>query len=139
MDVVVAYLTTPEGEAALEQAVESAREADDRVVVVLTRSRSDGADQTVVEVDADSARERLDAADVAYEIRYVGLGQDAGHEIVQAATETSARLVVIGLTRGSTTGTLSLGAGAQHVLLQSPCPILVVHPRPGHADGSGVA
>ncbi|MGO1509780.1 MAG: universal stress protein [Actinomycetaceae bacterium] len=128
MDVVVAYLDTPEGEAALDHAIEAAKEADDRVVVVLTRGRTEDADQTVVEIDADSARARLDAADVAHEIRYVGLGQDAGHEIVQAATEAAARLVVIGLTRGSATGTLSLGAGAQHILLQSPCPVLVVHP-----------
>ncbi|MGC5627121.1 universal stress protein [Georgenia sp. Z1344] len=128
MHVVVAYLATPEGEAALSEAIAAATERDERVVVVLTRARTEVDTQTVVEVDADAARARLDEADLAYEIRYVGLGRDAGHEIVQAAVDTQARLVVLGLTRRAPTGTLSLGSGAQHVLLESPCPVLVVHP-----------
>ncbi|MGC5616295.1 universal stress protein [Georgenia sp. Z1491] len=128
MHVVVAYLATPEGEAALTHALSAVTETDERVVVVLTRTRTEDDNQTVVEVDADTARDRLDDADVAYEMRYVGLGQDAGHEIVRAAQETGARLVVLGLARRPATGTLSVGSGAQHVLLESPCPVLVVHP-----------
>lgn len=128
MTVVVAYLATPEGEAALARAISTVQEKDERVVVVLSRSRTGDDNQTVIAVDADAARDRLDAADVAHEIRYVGLGADPGQEIVSVATEVEARLVIIGLTRRSATGKLSLGLGAQMVLLESPCPVLVVHP-----------
>jgi nucleotide-binding universal stress UspA family protein len=128
VSVVVAYLATAEGEAALARAIEAAREKSWPLTVVLSRYRdpSDPGDERAK--DAAAARSRLDEAGVEYVVRESAVGVDPGNDVISVATEVGAGLVVIGLARRSPTGTLNLGIGAQIVLLESPCPVLVTHP-----------
>ncbi|QDB79452.1 universal stress protein [Georgenia sp. 311] len=125
MTIVVGYLATPEGEAALAAGVAEARLRDARVVVVRSR-RARQEEHADIDVELDGLRDRLDEADVAYEVRQPGRGKDVAADLVDTAVETVADLIVIGLRRRSPVGKLILGSNAQRILLDAPCPVLAV-------------
>lgn len=127
MTIVVGFLSTKEGEAALTSAVAEARRRDTRLVVVLSR-RTDAGDHAALEAEADAVRDRLDEADLAYEVRQLRRGSDVAEDILAVAEEVGADLIVIGLRRRSPVGKLILGSNAQRILLDSPCPVLAVKP-----------
>jgi nucleotide-binding universal stress UspA family protein len=127
MAVVVGYVTTKEGSAALDAAVTEARRRDSRLVVVLAR-RSQGEDSSTLEAEADTVRDLLDDADIAYDIRQLRRSDDVAESLVSTAEEVDAELIVIGLRRRSPVGKLVLGANAQRILLDAPCPVLAVKP-----------
>ncbi|MFC7406090.1 universal stress protein [Georgenia alba] len=129
MAIVVGYVTTSEGEAALSAAIEEARRRSSRLVVVLARkSRGDAAADTALDADADAVRDLLDEADVAYDVRQLRRADDVAESIVTTADEVGADLIVIGLRRRSPVGKLILGSNAQRILLDAPCPVLAVKP-----------
>jgi nucleotide-binding universal stress UspA family protein len=129
MAVVVGYVTTQEGAAALDAAVDETRRRDSRLVVVLAR-RSRGDDPAQLEADADAVRDLLDEADIAYDIRQLRRSDDVAESLVSTALEVDAELIVIGLRRRSPVGKLVLGSNAQRILLDAPCPVLAVKPVP---------
>lgn len=121
--VVIGYLPTPEGEAALVAGMEEARRRGARLVVIHTRH----GDRE--EVDLNGVRAALVESGVTHEVRVVAQGEQAADELVSAAEETDAELIVIGLRRRSRVGKLILGSNAQRVVLDAPCPVLTVKPR----------
>ena len=127
MAIVLGYISTPEGEAALEAALVEARRRDARLVVVMSR-RSRPEDHAVAEAEVDHVRDVLDDTDLAYEVRRTGRSNDVAEDLVRAAEEVAAELLVIGLRRRSPVGKLFLGSNAQRILLDSPCPVLAVKP-----------
>jgi nucleotide-binding universal stress UspA family protein len=129
MSVVVGYVATPEGSAALDAAVREAQRRSTRVVVVLSeKGHRFGSEPVESEQLAAEVRSRLDDAGVAYEVRQTVRGRDVSEDIVGAAVEESAELIVIGLRRRSPVGKLILGSNAQRILLDAPCPVLAVKP-----------
>lgn len=124
MPVVVGFVDSPEGRAALEAAVEECTRRELRVVVVLSRER--GASDPSMDEAADRVREVLDAGGVRHEIRHTARSGDVAEDIVAVAREEAASLVVIGLRRRSAVGRLFLGTKAQRILLDAPCPVLAV-------------
>lgn len=119
--VVVGYVPKPEGEAALERAIEEATLRGASLVVVNShRERGD------VEVDLGAVRARLDASGVAYEVRQLARGFEAAEDLVSVAESHDAELIVIGLRRRTPVGKLILGSNAQRVLLDAHCPVLAV-------------
>ena len=129
MSIVVGYVPTREGEAALTQAVSEARSRDARLVVVNTSRGDATVDQRYVD-DEQLARlrDRLAGEDVPYDIVHATRGLDASEEILAAAAEHRADLVVIGMRRRTPVGKLLLGSTAQRVLLDATCPVLAVKP-----------
>ncbi len=127
MNIVVGYVPTPEGEAALSTALEEAHRRDARLVLVNT-SRGDAlVDERYADDDQlDAVRARLTASAVVYEVVHAVRGREAHEEIVAVASERRAELVVIGLRRRSPVGKLIMGSTAQRVLLEAPCPVLAV-------------
>ena len=127
MTVVVGYVPTPEGEAALTAAVAEAQRRDEPLHVV-NSSRGDSlVDRRFAgEGDLRAVRERLDAAGVRYEVEQQVRGREAAEEVVDAAERLSATLLVIGLRRRTPTGKLITGSSAQRILLDAPCPVLAV-------------
>lgn len=128
MAVVVGYLATPEGRAALDAAVVEAKQRGRRVVVVVS-SRPDEPTDRRAEVEAELARvdAALAADGTAHEIRLLD-GGDVADDLISTAEEVDAELVVIGLRRRSPVGKLILGVNAQRVLFDAPCPVLTVKP-----------
>lgn len=128
MGIVVGYLATPEGRAALEAAVEEARHRSVAVVVVLS-TRPDETPERRAELEQALAQVRadLDAAGVEHDVRLLD-GGDAADDLISTAEAVGAQLVVLGLRRRSPVGKLILGSNAQRVLFDAPCPVLTVKP-----------
>lgn len=129
MAVVVGYVPTKEGRAALRRAAEEARLRQTRLVVI--NSNRGGRD-----FDADEARrfERelqevqsdLDTQGVDHEVRQLVRGNEPSEDLIAVSEEVSADLIVIGLRRRTPVGKLILGSNAQRILLESPCAVLAV-------------
>ena len=127
MTIVVGYVPTPEGEAALTAAIGEAQLREEPLHVV-NSSRGDSlADKRYASgEDLDAVRARLDRTGVAYEIHQLVRGHEASDELVGAADRMKASLIVIGLRRRTATGKLITGSQAQRILLDAHCPVLAV-------------
>lgn len=124
MTVVVGYVRTPEGEAALAAAVAQLREGE-RLVVVNKPEPSELEDFSA-EQDSDALHANLAEQGVDAEVVNLYADDEPAELIVEQATVHAARLVVIGLRRRSQVGKILLGSTATSVLFSSPCPVLSV-------------
>jgi nucleotide-binding universal stress UspA family protein len=127
MTVVVGYIPTPEGEAALAHAIEEAQKRQTRLVVV-NSSKGDALVDPRYALDdqVDRLRSSLEAAAVDHDVIQSVRGREAAEEVIDAVEQHRAELVVIGLRRRTAVGKLILGSTAQRILLGSPCPVLAV-------------
>lgn len=127
--VVVGYVPKPEGDAALDKAVQEAQLRGLKLVVVSSqRGGPDYDDQAAAEHEAmlEDVRKRLDDTGVPYVIRQLVRGFDPADDLISIAEANSAELIVIGLRRRSPVGKLILGSNAQRILLDAHCPVLAV-------------
>ncbi len=122
MAVVVGYLATPEGRAALAHGVDAALSRGVRIVIV--SSREDSTDS--VETDLAPHVGRLSDNGLAYEVRHLPRSVDPAEDLLAVAEDVHADVIVIGLRRRSPIGKLILGSNAQRILLDSSCPVLAV-------------
>ena len=128
MGIVVGYLATPEGHAALDAAVEEARQRSVAVVVVLSARRDETPERRAeLEKALGDVRAELGAKGVEHDVRLLS-GGDVADDLISTAEEVGAQLVVLGLRRRSPVGKLILGSNAQRVLFDAPCPVLTVKP-----------
>jgi nucleotide-binding universal stress UspA family protein len=127
MVIVVGYVPKPEGRAAVQRAVEEAALRNARLVVV-NSSRGDAyVDPRFASTqELETLDSQLENTGVEHEIRQPVRGREAAEEIVAAAEETGAELVVIGMRRRTPVGKLVMGSTAQRVLLDARCPVLAV-------------
>ncbi|WNV74049.1 universal stress protein [Geodermatophilus sp. DSM 44513] len=127
MTIVVGYVPTPEGEAALDAAIAEASLRHEPLHVVNSARGDVLADPRFAsEQTLDQVRAKLDAAGVVYEVEQRVAGHEASDEIVDAADRVGASLIVIGLRRRTPTGKLITGSQAQRILLDAHCPVLAV-------------
>ena len=127
--VVVGYVPKPEGEAAVDRAIEEAKLRGARVVVVNSHRGGGDYDQERshrADKDMDAVKARLDAAGVDHEIRKLVRGFEPAEDLIGIADDADAELIVIGLRRRSPVGKLILGSNAQRILLDAKCPVLAV-------------
>ena len=127
MTIVVGYVPTPEGEAALSAAITEAQLREEPLHVV-NSSRGDSlSDPRYASEDAlDKVRAQLDASGLPYEVKQFVRGHEASEELVDEADRLKASLIVIGIRRRSPTGKLITGSQAQRTLLDANCPVLAV-------------
>lgn len=124
--IVVGFIATAEGRAALEAAIAEAQRRDERLQVLVHGAR--GSDQTDIDNAVAEARERLAGAGADHEVQHVQPGDDVAEALMKAADTGNASLIVIGLRRRSPLGKLILGSNAQRILLDAPCHVLAVKP-----------
>jgi nucleotide-binding universal stress UspA family protein len=127
--IVVGYIRSAEGQAALERAIEEAQLHDGELIVVhsMRGGARDEAEETIAyRSELEEIEERLKGLGVVHQIRELVRGKPAGEDLAEFANEEGAELVVIGLRRRSPVGKLVLGSNAQDVLLQADCPVLAV-------------
>lgn len=127
--VVVGYVPKPEGEAALNAAIEEAKLRQSKLVVV--NSHRGGSDYDAgmaqkAERDMDQVRAICDEAGLEYDIRQLVRGFEPAEDLISIAEANSAELLVIGLRRRTPVGKLILGSNAQRILLDAHCPVLAV-------------
>ena len=127
MTVVVGYIPTPEGLAAVDHAVAFAQRDGARLVVVNTGHHGANTHRLFAPAAALDAHDaRLEALGLEHEIRQPTHPSSAAEEILSAAQEVAADLIVIGVRRRSPVGKLVTGSTAQRVLLDAECAVLAV-------------
>ena len=127
MTIVVGYVPTPEGEAALTAAISEARLREEPVHVVNTSRGDSLVDSRYASADALAAvRTRLEESGVVFEVAQQVGSHEASEELVDTADRVKASLLVIGLRRRTATGKLITGSQAQRILLDANCPVLAV-------------
>ena len=127
--IVIGYVPSPVGEAALEAGLaEAAARGDDVVILNSPRRRSTVDGELISETAADELVARAAAAGVTARVDQSDHGDDIVETFTKVAAAAGARLVVIGLRRRSPVGKLVTGSDAQRLLLDLDVPILAVKP-----------
>ena len=125
--LIVGFVPTKEGRAALDTAMDEAVKRGSRLVVVNTSTGAASADNRYVDDDQLAALTvELDGSGLDDEITHNVQRKDRSDVLVDIAEETNAELIVIGLRRRTPVGKLILGSQAQRVLLDANCPVLAV-------------
>jgi nucleotide-binding universal stress UspA family protein len=129
MTVLIGYVPTPSGEAALEAGIAEAAAHGDDVVILNSPRRGSTVDPHLVGDDVDARLVAAAAAQgVSAQVDHTEHGNDVADAFVSAIERTSARVVVLGLRRRSPVGKLMMGSAAQRLLLELDVPILAVKP-----------
>lgn len=128
MTIVVGYVPTAEGRAALDFAIEEAGRRHTRLVVLNTSSGSSLVDRRYAdESDWAATQDKLAASGLDFEVaQSVTAGKDPSQAILTTAEQTNADLIIIGLRRRSPVGKLIMGSQAQSILLDANCPVVAV-------------
>lgn len=129
MAIVVGYIPTPEGEAALRRGTLEAQLRQTTLVVVSSKDPALEPNREAVtrfESELEKAGARLAGASIEYEVRRLDTGRTAGEDLIEVADEVDAEMIVIGLRRRSPVGKLILGSQAQQILLGADRPVLAV-------------
>jgi nucleotide-binding universal stress UspA family protein len=126
MSVLVAYIPTPEGDAALQMALAEARRRDTSVVLVNASTGDATADPRHLNTEqVTKVSEQLADSGVPHVIE-VRTGRDPVDEIVTLSEQPAVELVVIGLRHRNAVGKLLWGSTAQRILLEVERPVLAV-------------
>ncbi|GAA5165755.1 universal stress protein [Ornithinimicrobium tianjinense] len=129
MAVVVGFIPTPEGTAALAEATREARRRGAKVVLVASydpaQAKEAGARKRFRDA-LDRAAEQLAAEGLEHEVRTMERGRLPSEDVLEVAEEIGAEVIVIGLRRRSAVGKFLLGSHAQQILMDAPCPVLSV-------------
>lgn len=129
MTIVVGFVPTKEGRAALGRAVDEARSRGSRLVVVNSNRGARDFDPEaarLAEAELEQVTADLRASGTEVEVRQLVRGNEPAEDLIAAANETGADLIVIGLRRRTPVGKLILGSNAQRILLDAPCAVLAV-------------
>jgi nucleotide-binding universal stress UspA family protein len=127
MTVVVGYLPTPEGLAALGHAIAEVTRTGEKLVVVNTGEGANYATPSfATPQDLDAIRTQLSDAAIDHEVLQPTNGLAAADEILLSAATHDASQIVIGIRRRSPVGKLFTGSTAQQVLLEADCPVTAV-------------
>lgn len=129
MSVVVGYVPTPEGEAALTHAIREAQRRGTRLVVV-NSSRGDALvdERYALPEQIEELRRRLSEEEVPHLVEQSMTVRDGAGGVLDAADAHRAELIVIGVRRRTPVGKLIMGSTAQRILLDALCPVLAVKP-----------
>ena len=129
MAVVVGYVPTKEGRAALRRAAEECLLRRTRLVVINSNRGGkdlDAEEATRFDEELRGVQAQLDDVGVEHEVRQLVRGNEPAEDLIAAAEEVEADFIVIGLRRRTPVGKLILGSNAQRILLDAPCPVLAV-------------
>jgi nucleotide-binding universal stress UspA family protein len=129
MAIVVGYVPSAEGRAALRRAAQEARLRGSRLVVINSSKGGhnlDDHDAIEHERQLEEVRVELDKEGVEHEERQLVRGLDPAEDLIAVAEEVDAEFIVIGLRRRTPVGKLILGSNAQRVLLEAHCAVLAV-------------
>ncbi|MEX5295450.1 universal stress protein [Kocuria sp. CPCC 205268] len=124
MTVVVGYMPTAPGHAALDAAIVEAERRGTDLVVVQPRPRRHQPPELGADIDVE--QEKLVRSGLTYELREPEHDSDPADVILDTARDRGAELIVLGIRRRSPVGKIIMASTAQRVLLESPCPVLCV-------------
>ena len=127
MTVLLAYIHTPDGDAALAAAVDEARWRATRAVVVnVTRPVAEVDSPMSAEQSLDAVAALFEGAGVEVEVRQLPASPDRAGDILAVVSEIQPDLVVIGMRKRNPMGELIIGSTSQRIMRGAECPVLVV-------------
>lgn len=129
MSIVVGYIPTREGRAALAAARTEALRRQAKLIIVNSHRGGrdyDASEAQRFEQELSQVESDLDEAGVEHEVRALVRGNEPAEDLIEVASESDGELIVIGLRRRTPIGKLILGSNAQRILLDSTCPVLAV-------------
>ncbi len=129
MAVVVGYVPTKEGRAALRRAADESQLRRTKLIVINSHRGGrefDSKEAQRFEQELAQVQAQLDEAGVEHEVRQLVRGNEPAEDLIAVAEEVDAEFIVIGLRRRTPVGKLILGSNAQRILLDAPCPVLAV-------------
>lgn len=129
MKIAVGFIDSPEGHAAIDTAVEEAKLRNASLVIINSKlgGRHDEAEDFIsMAKEVGKLEARLTEAGVDFETHEYARGQKPSQDILEAAEEHGAGLIVIGIRTRSTTGKMLLGSNALEILHDATIPVLCV-------------
>lgn len=127
MTIIVGYVPTQEGSAALDYAARQAMKSSSRLVIINSARGDALLDRRYAGPDAvRNVEENLRKAGVEHMVLQPVRGQDAADEVLDAAAQHNAELIVIGLRKRTPVGKLIMGSTAQRILLEADCPVVAI-------------
>ncbi len=127
MTILLAYAPRPEGQAALEKALELARQNHERLVVVNASPGGHKEDPSLAFAwDIERITTQIEQAGVQGEVKQFVRGNAVVAEIEDLVRSLNVSMLVIGLRKRNPVGKLIMGSVAQDILLSVPCPVLAV-------------
>lgn len=127
MTVVVGYIPSPPGLAAVDAAIVEAERRGAKLVVVNSGVLGDYSGPSFAEPqDLDALDAQLTERGLDHEVRQMTRGLAPADEILSVAAEVGADLIVIGVRKRSPLGKLVTGSTAQQILLDATCAVLAV-------------
>ena len=129
MKIVVGYVKSPEGAAAVDRAIEEARLRNASLVIVHSSKgglREDVDEAVAYQDQLDEIDRRLAGQGVTHEVRQLTRGKDPVDDLIDVVHNTEAEMIVIGLRRRSAVGKFVLGSNAQQILMDADCAVLCV-------------
>lgn len=129
MNILVCYDETDAAQEALKIAVQHGKAFKAKVFVITSMvggNKDDIEDNKRAENGLKHAQAILEKEGIECETHLLVRGMTSGEDIVQYASENNVDEIVIGIKKTSKVGKLVFGSTAQHVILESDCPVITV-------------
>lgn len=129
MPVVVGYVPTAEGRAALRRAAEEAVLRQVEIIVVNSQKGGhsfSGQEAMNFEAELEQTRQNLRAQGLSGEIRMLVRRNSPAEDLAAAAQEYGASMIVVGLRRQHPVVKALSGSDLLALLAISPCPVMAV-------------
>jgi nucleotide-binding universal stress UspA family protein len=127
MSILVGYVPTPVGEAAVQAAIGEAKLRGEDLLVVNSPREGALVDKSVAsQADLQRVVGGAEQAGVSVTVLQPTHRDDLAEEILELAQQHEASLIVIGLRQRSQVGKFIMGSHAQRILLQADRPVLAV-------------
>lgn len=127
MALLVCYIPTPEGEAALDWSLAHALDKNEELFVLnVSRGEAVLEARRVYDDQARELEKRLVASGVTYTLRRVTHSGDAADQVLAVAKEIDPEQIVIGLRKRSMAGKVLWGSTAQRIMLHADHPVTAV-------------
>ncbi|MFJ6279174.1 MAG: universal stress protein [Actinomycetes bacterium] len=129
MSIMVGYVPTPVGEAAVAAAITEAKLRNAELLIVNSVREGSRVDKSVAsEEDLQRLQNTADDAGITSRVLRPSHRDDLAEEILELAVEHDVSLIVIGLRQRTQVGKFIMGSHAQRILLQADRPVLAVKP-----------
>jgi len=127
MTILVAYVSRPEGRAALDKAIELSKERQERMLIVNASPGGQQEDASLVPAfEVEQIEAQIAAQGIQGEFKQFVRGKNAVEEINDLVETGDISILIIGLRKRTAVGKLILGSVAQEILMTVPCPVLCV-------------
>ncbi len=129
MNILVCYDETEAAQAALKLAVQHSKALGATAFVITSMiggTKDNIDDNKRAESGLKYAQSVLEKNGITCNTHLLVRGQTSGEDILQFASDNDINEIIIGIKKTSKVGKLVFGSTAQHVILESNCPVVTV-------------